>query len=50
MTVFCNGRPAQVEDLLPALVNYFLLPSKQVRGPAVQGPVPPPAWLSHAPS
>jgi len=37
MTVFCNGRPAQVEDLLPALVNYGHFTSMQVRGQAVQG-------------
>ena len=37
MTVFCNGRPAQVEDLLPALVNYGHFTSMQVRGHAVQG-------------
>ncbi|KAF1055483.1 MAG: hypothetical protein GAK43_00278 [Stenotrophomonas maltophilia] len=37
MTVTCNGRPAQVEDLLPALVNYGHFTSLQVRGYAVQG-------------
>ena len=37
MTVSCNGRPAQVEDLLPALVNYGHFTSMQVRGHAVQG-------------
>ncbi|WP_295517094.1 aminotransferase class IV family protein [uncultured Stenotrophomonas sp.] len=37
MTVLCNGRPAQVEDLLPALVNYGHFTSMQVRGHAVQG-------------
>ncbi|HDS0948244.1 TPA: aminotransferase class IV family protein [Stenotrophomonas maltophilia] len=37
MTVFCNGLPAQVEDLLPALVNYGHFTSLQVRGHAVQG-------------
>ncbi|WP_416058162.1 aminotransferase class IV family protein [Stenotrophomonas maltophilia] len=37
MTVFCNGQPAQVEDLLPALVNYGHFTSLQVRGHAVQG-------------
>ncbi|WP_439448906.1 aminotransferase class IV family protein [Stenotrophomonas sp. ATs4] len=37
MTVTCNGRPAQVEDLLPALVNYGHFTSLQVRGHAVQG-------------
>ncbi|HDS1578950.1 TPA: aminotransferase class IV family protein [Stenotrophomonas maltophilia] len=37
MTVTCNGRPAQVEDLLPALVNYGHFTSLQVRGGAVQG-------------
>lgn len=37
MTVCCNGRPAQVEDLLPALVNYGHFTSMQVRGHAVQG-------------
>ncbi|MDA5341834.1 aminotransferase class IV family protein [Stenotrophomonas maltophilia] len=37
MTVTCNGQPAQVEDLLPALVNYGHFTSLQVRGGAVQG-------------
>ncbi|OBU69702.1 aminotransferase [Stenotrophomonas maltophilia] len=37
MTLSCNGRPAQVEDLLPALVNYGHFTSLQVRGGAVQG-------------
>ncbi|WP_313207171.1 aminotransferase class IV family protein [Stenotrophomonas sp.] len=37
MTVSCNGRPAQVDDLLPALVNYGHFTSIQVRGHAVQG-------------
>ena len=37
MTVTCNGQPAQVEDLLPALVNYGHFTSLQVRGHAVQG-------------
>ena len=37
MTMTCNGRPAQVEDLLPALVNYGHFTSLQVRGGAVQG-------------
>jgi branched-subunit amino acid aminotransferase/4-amino-4-deoxychorismate lyase len=37
MTVTCNGQPVQVEDLLPALVNYGHFTSLQVRGHAVQG-------------
>ena len=37
MMVSCNGRAAQVEDLLPALVNYGHFTSLQVRGGAVQG-------------
>lgn len=37
MTLTCNGRPAQVEDLLPALVNYGHFTSLQVRDGAVQG-------------
>ena len=37
MTLTCNGQPAQVEDLLPALVNYGHFTSLQVRGGAVQG-------------
>ncbi|WP_329915481.1 aminotransferase class IV family protein [Stenotrophomonas sepilia] len=37
MTLTCNGLPAQVEDLLPALVNYGHFTSLQVRGGAVQG-------------
>ena len=37
MRVTCNGQPAQVEDLLPALVNYGHFTSLQVRGHAVQG-------------
>ncbi|PSM14306.1 aminotransferase class IV family protein [Stenotrophomonas maltophilia] len=37
MTVTCNGQPAQVEDLLPALVNYGHFTSLQVRNNAVQG-------------
>lgn len=37
MRVTCNGQPAQVEDLLPALVNYGHFTSLQVRGGAVQG-------------
>lgn len=37
MTVTCNGLPAQVEDLLPALVNYGHFTSLQVRDHAVQG-------------
>ncbi len=37
MTVSCNGRPAQVDDLLPALVNYGHFTSMHVRGHAVQG-------------
>lgn len=37
MSVTCNGRPAQVQDLLPALVNYGHFTSLQVRGHAVQG-------------
>ncbi|WP_350259989.1 aminotransferase class IV family protein [Stenotrophomonas riyadhensis] len=37
MTLTCNGRLAQVEDLLPALVNYGHFTSLQVRGGAVQG-------------
>ncbi len=48
MTVTCNGRPAQVEDLLPALVNYGHFTSLQVRGGAVQGPDLHLARLSHA--
>lgn len=35
MTVTCNGLPAQVEDLLPALVNYGHFTSLQVRDHAV---------------
>ncbi len=31
MTLTCNGQPAQVEDLLPALVNYGHFTSLQVR-------------------
>ena len=37
MTLTCNGQPAQVEDLLPALVNYGHFTSLQVRDHAVQG-------------
>ena len=37
MMVSCNGRAAQVKDLLPALVNYGHFTSLQVRGGAVQG-------------
>lgn len=37
MTVTCNGQPARVEDLLPALVNYGHFTSLQVRGHAAQG-------------
>ncbi|MGE6333231.1 aminotransferase class IV family protein [Stenotrophomonas sp. NPDC077659] len=37
MTVTCNGQSAQVEDLLPALVNYGHFTSLQVRDHAVQG-------------
>lgn len=37
MTVTCNGRPAQVDDLLPALVNYGHFTSMQVRRHGVQG-------------
>lgn len=37
MMLTCNGLPAQVEDLLPALVNYGHFTSLQVRGHAVQG-------------
>ncbi|MFT4408797.1 aminotransferase class IV family protein [Stenotrophomonas muris] len=37
MRVTCNGQPAQVADLLPALVNYGHFTSLQVRGGAVQG-------------
>lgn len=37
MTICCNGVPAQVEDLLPALVNYGHFTSLQARGHAVQG-------------
>lgn len=37
MTVSCNGQPAQLEDVLPALVNYGHFTSMQVRGHAVQG-------------
>ncbi|MGF6418264.1 branched-subunit amino acid aminotransferase/4-amino-4-deoxychorismate lyase [Stenotrophomonas sp. AN71] len=37
MTLTCNGQPAQVEDLLPALVNYGHFTSLQARGHAVQG-------------
>ena len=37
MTLTCNGQPAQVEDLLSALVNYGHFTSLQVRDCAVQG-------------
>ncbi|MDH1193986.1 aminotransferase class IV family protein [Stenotrophomonas sp. GD03958] len=37
MMVSCNGRAAQVEDLLPALVNYGHFTSLQVRDSAAQG-------------
>jgi branched-subunit amino acid aminotransferase/4-amino-4-deoxychorismate lyase len=37
MMLTCNGQPTQVEDLLPALVNYGHFTSLQVRGGAVQG-------------
>ncbi|HEL5400794.1 TPA: aminotransferase class IV family protein [Stenotrophomonas maltophilia] len=37
MTLTCNGLPAQVPDLLPALVNYGHFTSLQVRDSAAQG-------------
>jgi branched-subunit amino acid aminotransferase/4-amino-4-deoxychorismate lyase len=48
MTLTCNGQPAQVEDLLPALVNYGHFTSLQVRDHAVQGLDLHLARLSHA--
>ena len=48
MTLTCNGLPAQVEDLLPALVNYGHFTSLQVRDHAVQGLDLHLARLSHA--
>lgn len=37
MSLYCNGRPATVEDLGPALTNYGHFTSLQVRDDAVQG-------------
>ncbi len=37
MTLYCNGRPATVDDLAGALTNYGHFTSLQVRGGAVQG-------------
>lgn len=48
MTLTCNGQPAQVEDVLPALVNYGHFTSLQVRNHAVQGLDLHLARLSHA--